>query len=91
MNPFELKEAQHVTDYINSRERFRNAKVRAIATHKFAVGAHVVHQASVRSGRESFKVTRHLPDGGQGLQYRIRADRDGQERVVVESALERAT
>jgi len=80
-----------VTDFMNPRERYRNARPRTTATHKFPVGAHVVHRLGVRSEKDSYKVTRHLPDGGQGLQYRIRADRDGQERVVVESALERAT
>ncbi|MEF3365332.1 hypothetical protein V3H18_02160 [Methylocystis sp. 9N] len=37
-----------------------------------------------------FRVTGHLPDGGSGLQYRIKRDRDGQERVAGESTLARA-
>ena len=31
-----------------------------------------------------------MTDGGHGLQYRIRSDRDRQERVVAEDALMRA-
>jgi hypothetical protein len=78
-------------DFINARERFRTAKPTSTATHKFAVGAQVVHMVGSRSERVFFKVTRQLPDGGQGLQYRIRSDRDGHERVASESTLERPT
>lgn len=78
-----------MTDFINARERHRNATARVPATHKYAVGARVFHRVGIRSERMCFKVTRHLPDGGQGLQYRVRSDQDGQERVVIESSLER--
>jgi hypothetical protein len=77
-----------MTDYINARERYRNVKTITVPTHKFDIGVHVSYHGGPASGL--YRVTRHLPDGGQGLQYRVRSDRDGQERVVVESALERA-
>jgi hypothetical protein len=78
-----------MTQYVNARERYRGAKAVAAPTHKFEVGLPVSYRGGPASGL--YRVTRRLPDGGQGLQYRIRSDRDGQERVVVESDLERAT
>jgi hypothetical protein len=42
----------------------------------------------VRSRKETFKVTRLLPDEGAGFQYRIKAEGEGFERVVTESSLE---
>lgn len=78
-----------MTDFLNPRERYRTARARTVATHKFAVGARVVQKIGARSERLSFRVTRLLPDGGEGLQYRIKSDRDGQERVATESSLER--
>jgi hypothetical protein len=62
---------------------------RVVATHKYSVGAGVLHSVSERMGKTSFKVIRQMPDGGDGLQYRIKSDRDGQERVVTEATLER--
>ncbi len=59
------------------------------ATHKFAVGTYVLHSVGVRSTKEMFKVTRLLPDSGEGFQYRIKAEREGFERVVKESALDK--
>jgi hypothetical protein len=44
----------------------------------------------MRSEKASFRVTRLLPDGGAGLQYRIKGERDGIERVVTESFIEPA-
>jgi len=61
----------------------------AVSAHKFAVGAYVLHSVGVRSTKETFKVTRLLPDEGDGFQYRIKAEREGFERVVRESALEK--
>lgn len=78
-----------MTDFMNPRERYRTVQPRASATHKFAIGAHVVHKVGARSESIGFRVTRHLPDGGEGLQYRIKSDRDGHERVAIESSLER--
>jgi hypothetical protein len=61
---------------------------RETATHKFPVGAYVLHQVKGRSRQETFRITRLLPDDGAGFQYRIKGDHDGFERVVKESALE---
>ncbi len=79
------------TAYINPRERYRRARPVEVPTHKFDVGVIVAYRPSPTGEPGHFRVTRHLPDGGQGLQYRIRSERDGQERVVVESALERSS
>jgi len=76
-----------MAEFLNARERYRGVKALAAPTHKFAVGLHVSFRGGPAS--ELYRVTRHLPNGGQGLQYRIRSDRDGQERVVLESALQR--
>jgi hypothetical protein len=70
---------------LSGHQALRN---REAATHKFPVGAYVLHQASVRSKKEIFRVTRLLPDDGAGFQYRIKGDGDGLERVVAESLLE---
>jgi hypothetical protein len=78
-------------DYIDARERFRRLKVVASPTHKFGIGAHASFKSSPSAGGGYFRVTRQLPDGSHGLQYRIRSDRDSQERVVIETTLERAT
>jgi hypothetical protein len=76
---------------LSGRDRHRNARAVAIATHKFAVGVRVFHKPGPHAESGSFRVTSHLPDGGQGLQYRLRSDRDGHERVATESALQRPT
>lgn len=76
-------------DLINARQRFRNLRAVVSATHKYAVGARVLHAVGFRSEKFSFRVTSHLPDGGSGLQYRIRAEHDGHERVALEAALQR--
>jgi hypothetical protein len=78
-------------DYIDGRERFRRLRAVATDAHRFSVGTHVAFKPGPWSERGYFRVTRQLPDGGQGLQYQIRSDRDGQERVVIEAALERAS
>lgn len=76
-----------MTQYVNARGVHRGAKAVAVPTHKFDVGLHVSYRGGPSAGL--YRVTRRLPDGGQGLQYRIRSDRDGQERVALESALQR--
>ncbi len=76
-----------MTQFVNARERHRGAKPVAAPTHKFELGLHVSYRGGASA--ELYRVTRRLPDGGQGLQYRIRSDRDGQERVALESALQR--
>ncbi|WP_298421344.1 hypothetical protein [Rhodoblastus sp.] len=55
------------------------------AAHKFAVGALVTMVGG--SERTMFKVTRHLPDGGSGLQYRIKNEGENYERVAIEPLL----
>ena len=57
----------------------------AAATHKFGVGAHV--SLLGKSEETLFKITRLLPDGGSGLQYRIKNEQEGYERVAVERLL----
>ena len=69
--------------------RHQALRNKEIATHKFPVGAHVLHQVGVRSRKETFRITRLLPDDGAEFQYRIKSDQDGFERVVKESALEK--
>jgi len=73
------------TSNLHRDQAFRN---RETVTHKFPVGAYVLHQVSVRSKKETFRVTRLLPDDGAGFQYRIKGGLDGFERVVNESSLE---
>jgi hypothetical protein len=78
-----------MTRFVSASERHRGAKAVVAPTHKFEVGLHVSYRGGPSA--ELYRVTRRLPDGGQGLQYRIRSDRDGQERVALESALQRKT
>lgn len=76
---------------LDSRERFRTLKVVKARAHKFELGVHVTCRPGPFAASGYFRVTGHLPDGGHGLQYRIRSDRDGHERVVAENGLLRAT
>jgi hypothetical protein len=78
-----------MSNYIKGRDRYHPMRAMAAPVHKFTLGVRVSYHGAPGSGL--YRVTRHLPDGGQGLQYRIRSERDGQERVVVESALKRTT
>ena len=55
------------------------------ATHKFSVGNFV--SLIGRAEQATFKVTRQLPDGGSGLQYRIKNEREDYERVATEALL----
>jgi hypothetical protein len=55
------------------------------ATHKFALGTFVTLVG--KSEQTLFKVTRLLPDGGSGLQYRIKSEREDYERVAIEPLL----
>lgn len=77
-----------MTAEIGNRIRRPAPRSKESATHKFPIGAHVTHKVGARSQSLWFRVTRHLPNGGDGLQYRIKDDRDGHERVVTEAALE---
>jgi hypothetical protein len=75
--------------YMNDNPRNRKLAPTVVRSHKFAVGGMVAYRSSPTADQAQFRITRHLPDGGQGLQYRIRSERDGHERVVLESNLER--
>ncbi len=55
------------------------------AGHKFPLGAMVA--LTGRSEQTAFKITRLLPDGGSGLQYRIKSESETYERVATESLL----
>jgi hypothetical protein len=66
-------------------------RITVAPSHKFAIGVRVIQKFGAATGTDSFSVTRHLPDAGAGLQYRMKRERDGQERVAVESALELVT
>jgi len=68
------------------RQATRN---RVVVSHKFPVGASVMHGIGGKSEKTPFKITRQMPDGGDGFQYRIKSDRDGQERIVTEATLAR--
>jgi hypothetical protein len=57
----------------------------SLSAHKFVVGALVTMVGA--SEQTMFKVTRLLPDGGSGLQYRIKNERENYERVTIEPLL----
>jgi hypothetical protein len=73
------------TSNLSRRQALRNKE---IATHKYPVGAYVLHKVSALSRKATFRVTRLLPDNGAGFQYRIKCEQEGFERVVMESSLE---
>jgi hypothetical protein len=65
----------------------------AMATHKFAVGQMVnflpdAHQEHTKG--ELFEIVRLLPEAGEALQYRVKSETDGHERVVREDQLVRS-
>jgi hypothetical protein len=63
-----------------------------MATHKFAVGQALYFSPGVGGESKSkgrYKVVRQLPETGNMLQYRIKSEMDGQERVVREDQIER--
>jgi hypothetical protein len=66
----------------------KHPRNRENATHKFPVGTYVFHKTGVQSRQEPFRITRLLPDSGAGLQYRIKGELEGFERVATESSLE---
>ena len=79
-----------MTNDNETSRRFRRPPQRltTVPSHKFPIGGRVIQKSGAPTDADSFHVTRHLPDAGAGLQYRMKRDRDGQERVAVESALE---
>ena len=63
-----------------------------MATHKFAVGQALQFSPGLgedRSKKGRYKVVRQLPETGNMLQYRIKSDMDGHERIVLEDQIER--
>jgi hypothetical protein len=65
----------------------------AMATHKFAVGQSVYFspdrgQEQVKG--ERFKIIRLLPESGNALQYHVKSETDGHERVTREDQLRRS-
>jgi hypothetical protein len=71
---------------LNESSRYRKITPNVSPSHKFALGS-VVAFRTPAGERSLFRVNRHLPDSGQGLQYRIQSEQSGRERVTVESAL----
>jgi len=63
-----------------------------MAMHKFSVGQTLNFSPGLREDSRSkgrYKVVRQLPEAGSTLQYRIKSETDGQERVVREDQVER--
>src|SRR5262245_7605066 len=86
--PF-LKEERYceMADASNLSRR-QALRSKEIATHKFPVGAYVLHKVSALSRKEAFRITRLFLDDGAGFRYRIKGEHEGFERVVMESSLE---
>lgn len=76
-------------DVIHAGRRFSRVKIVSSVMHKFALGAVVTCPTGYRSEKGLFQVVRHLPDGGRGLQYRLKSVADGHERMTFEAALEK--
>ena len=63
-----------------------------MAPHKFAVGQKVhfsPDRQQLNSGQGWFNVVRLLPEAANVLQYRVKSEVDGHERVVREDQLAR--
>jgi hypothetical protein len=61
-----------------------------MAAHKFAVGQTVrfsPDRQQLHSGQGWFKIIRLLPEAASVLQYRVKSELDGHERVVREDQL----
>jgi hypothetical protein len=64
-----------------------------MTSHKFTVGQTVSFshgRQQQRPGGALFKIVRLLPEAGDALQYRVKSETDGHERVVREDQLARA-
>jgi hypothetical protein len=64
-----------------------------MAPHKFAIGQTVLFfpdRQQLHSGRGRFKVMSLLPETANVLQYRVKSQVDGHERVVREDQLARS-
>jgi hypothetical protein len=63
-----------------------------MTTHKFAVGQALRFSPGPGEDGKSkglYKVVRQLPETSNMLQYRIKSEMDGQERIVREDQIER--
>jgi hypothetical protein len=63
-----------------------------MAVHKFSVGQALQFTPGLGEDSKSkgrYKVVRQLPETSNMLQYRIKSEMDGQERVVREDQVER--
>ena len=63
-----------------------------MAAHKFAVGQALYFSPGLSGDRRKkgrYRVVRQLPETGGMLQYRIKSEMDGHERVVREDQTER--
>ena len=61
--------------------------------HKFSIGQNVrfsPDRSQERSSGGRFKIVRLLPESGSVLQYRVKSQADGHERVVREDQLDRS-
>ena len=64
-----------------------------MSAHKYAIGQMVRFSPDRNQGataRGSFKITRLLPEAASVLQYRVKSQIDGHERVVREDQLARS-
>lgn len=59
--------------------------------HRFAPGEWVLFGKSEASNVELYRVVRTLPIEGMGVQYRIRNETSGEERITPEAALRAAS
>ena len=63
-----------------------------MSTHRFAIGQAVgfsPDRGQEHAERGLFKIVRLLPEAGDALQYRVKSEIDGHERVVREDQLAR--
>jgi len=74
-----------VSDHLRKLEADKARRDVPDGRHKFAVGTFV--SLIGRAEQATFKVTRQLPDGGSGLQYRIKNEREDYGRVATEALL----
>ncbi|MGO9389213.1 hypothetical protein [Rhodoblastus sp.] len=74
-----------MSDHLRKLEADKARRDVLASGHKFPVGTFV--SLIGRAEQATFKVTRQLPDGGSGLQYRIKNEREDYERVATEALL----
>lgn len=74
-----------MSDNLRKLEADKARRNVSVTGHKFGIGNFV--SLIGRAEQATFKVTRQLPDGGSGLQYRIKSEREDYERVATEALL----